>query len=155
MSPSILDDSAQAQWFAQLTEMREALAELKLNATQQDLGEQEEDYGRGIDLDDACASDLSWDEELWSSADDSQDGTELNGSAFPGVEAVTPPDSLESSGHGRIWLDEACVDFASRHPGIVAAELQEQITALLSSENSGIATFLLSLVTHLTKYNRR
>lgn len=138
MSPSILDDSALTRWLAQLTAMREAIAELKATGVQQN--GQIREYGCEITLedgdeeDDSSNPDLSYD--FWDSEDE-QKHIELNGSSSFDERDFTFSNGINGSEYGLEWLVDKCAEFAKRHPGMIAVELQEQIIALLTSNSSG------------------
>ncbi|KAI9887644.1 MAG: hypothetical protein M1823_000508 [Watsoniomyces obsoletus] len=117
MSPSVFNE-AETQWLAQLQTMRDALAELKLPPDMLN----GEAYGQDIALSDEIQSDISWSDDVW----DDQSGEEPNGFS----------DTADGVGHGLDWLSAKCAEFASKNPGLAAAELQDQILAVMASDTS-------------------
>lgn len=113
--------------------MREALAELKLSNTFEEVGNLE--YGHDIALEED-ASPVSNSDDLWDLDEDDQQyedddyGTDIYRESFPDAR-----DSNLSYNH--TWVTEKCIEFAKRSHGLDAKELQEQILAVLSSESSG------------------
>ena len=131
MSPSVLE-TAESQWLAQLTSMREALAELKLPSTNNTAPVVQ--YGQDILLDDDDDFALSTDsDDVWDAAlgdINAADAHLLDG-------PWESPSKVHDQGHGQDWLRSKCDDFALRHPGVAATDLQEQIVAVLSSDDDG------------------
>ena len=148
MSPSFLE-SAETQWLAQLTAMREALAELKSSAGQQ----QDETLGYGHDIvldDEDTSSDICWSDEVWDIESEEREVSQDDVSAFLHHESSLLQDGLDRTGYGPEWLEHKCVEFAVRHPGMLATELKEQISALLVSDSSGKTRLCPYLTMRLT-----
>jgi antiviral helicase SLH1 len=125
--PLFSTESAEAQWIAQLTAMRAALAGLKL-PPQTDL--QGEPYGENLDFDDDAIISEDSGDDIWGFISDSDedyyisdlvDGADLIGGA--GVDVYGPQ-----------WLKSKCMLFAGRMQGLSSDDLQEQIMTLLSSD---------------------
>lgn len=122
-------DDAEAQWRAQFTAMREAIAQLKVDQSNRDV----KPYGENtwVDEEDLPAdsdSDDLWD--VWSIEEegDSYSSDQLDEN---GVESVPQHDDKE---YGLAWLTIECQQFATRKQGLDAAELQQQLLAILASD---------------------
>lgn len=120
-------EPAGTQWLAQLTAMREAIADLKLPK------DHAPHYGSDLDLDlDEDSSGTV--DDIWDviSTDDEtgdeDDLDEINGVALPSASTTTAYDQS--------WLREKCLDLAARKPGLEASELVQQITAVLSADST-------------------
>ena len=119
-------EPAESQWLAQLTAMREAIADLKLP---KDPAQDQLSYGSDLELDlDEDYSSPGTVDDIWDviSSDDetSDDLDDINGVPLP-----------PSLGYDRAWLDEKCYDLAARKPGLDATELAQQITAALAADS--------------------
>lgn len=123
MSPSAMV-SAEAEWIAQLTSMRTALAELKLPSTTNGSGKS---YDIDFD-DDDITSGVSGD-DVWDFISD-DDGDQYSSDLMDEM-GVANADL-----YGPQWLRRKCAEFAKRSSGIDAEDLQGQITALLASDSN-------------------
>lgn len=116
----------EAQWKAQLADMRAALAEIKLPPANADVlyesdvtFEEDDEFIPGNSGDDVWDFISDDDEEDFYSSDNANE--------------ETPPSA--SSGYGPQWLKSKCLMFASRKQGLRGEDLQEQIMALLASDS--------------------
>jgi antiviral helicase SLH1 len=116
--------SAEAQWIAQLTAMRAALADLKLPNS--DL----RPYGADTDLDDEDFTSGNSGDDVWDFISDSEE--ELSSSDLFDDHTVG---EAHAEDYGPQWLRSRCIGFASRKQGLSAEDLQEQIMALLASDS--------------------
>jgi len=120
----------EAEWVAQLSAMRAALAELKLPSTKSDAYEQQ--YGgAAMDFDDVSDS-LNSGDDVWDFISDAEED-EYSGDL---ADAGEPSASLGGGGYGQQWLQRKCTDFVSRKSGLSADDLREQISALLASDSA-------------------
>ena len=118
-------EPAESQWLAQLTAMREAIADLKLP---KDPAVQS-NYGSDLDLDlDEDYSSPGTVDDIWDviSSDDetSDDLDDINGVPLP-----------SASAYDRTWLDGKCFDLAARKSGLDPVELSQQIMAALAADS--------------------
>ena len=127
MSPSL--DNAQSQWLAQLTAMREAIAELKIPTD----GEKARIYGQDILLDDDELSGTASEDDIWDLiSDEWEDG--YSSDHLDEVGGVGPTQNV----YDQTWLSRKCDTIAQRSSGLNGPALQEQITAILASDSNGI-----------------
>lgn len=137
MSPSVLE-AAESQWLAQLTAMREALAELKLPPSLQD--GQINGYGHDIDLDDDDDDDISGpsgSDDPWDLYSDEYD-CNLSTDMADGLDIPPQQSGARGASYGPEWLQQKCFDFASKNSGMSAEDLQGQLVALLGSDSDGM-----------------
>ncbi|KAK4936938.1 putative steryl acetyl hydrolase mug81 [Elasticomyces elasticus] len=118
---------AEPQWLAQMTAMRNAIAELKLPP----LNDPSQMYGADLNFDDDLSDEVEddiWDVE--SEPDDSPatDDFDANGSQTP----ATVKDGV----FDKAWLHSKCSAFARSRQGIDTSDLEQQITAVLASDSS-------------------
>ncbi|KAI9760134.1 MAG: hypothetical protein M4579_001854 [Chaenotheca gracillima] len=130
MSPSVME-TTESQWLAQMAAMREALAELKLPASNDD--GQNFSYGADLDLDEDDLSGSSGG-EIWDLISDEED--QYSSDMLDGVEEPHEDRSKGTPSHGAAWLEAKCVEYASRRTGLDAHDLQEQIVAILGSDDN-------------------
>ena len=128
MSASL--ETAESQWLSQLTAMRQAIAELKLD--DQSNG-QDQAYGRDIVLDDDDLTGTSGSDDLWNAFSDETDSS-YSSDMLDGVEDSSP--GLEASGHpwGHGWLRSKCLGIASGKSELDVGALQQQLSAMLASD---------------------
>lgn len=122
-------DSAVAQWRAQFTAMREAIAGLRLDQPNGDI----EPYGQGMRFNDGDLSGASDSDDLWDVWSIKQEGD----SCSSGPDDENGPESFrqpEDKKYGPAWLTSRCQDFASRKHGLDAGDLQQQLSAMLASD---------------------
>ena len=127
MSPSL--DNAQSQWLAQLTAMREAIAELKIPTD----GEKAHTYGQDILLDDDELSGTASGDDIWDLISDEWED-EYSSDHLDEVDKV----GLEQNVYDQTWLSRKCDTIAQRSSGLNGPALQEQIMAVLTSDINGI-----------------
>ena len=115
---------------SQLTAMRQAIAELKLD--DQPNGP-DQAYGRDIVVDDDDLTGSSGSDDLWNAFSDEEDSS-YSSDMLDGVEDSSP--GLEASdrpwGHG--WLGSKCSSIAGRKSELDAVGLQQQLSAMLASD---------------------
>ena len=128
MSPSL--ETAESKWLSQLTAMRQAIAELKLD--DQSNG-QDQAYGQDIVLDDDDLTGTSGSDDLWNAFSDETDSS-YSSDMLDDVEDSSS--GLEASGHpwGHGWLRSKCLGIASRKFELDAGALQQQLSAMLASD---------------------
>lgn len=162
MSPSA--DNAASQWLEQLAAMRAAIAELKLpqtNGNSKDAS-YDDDYG----LDDDDLSPASGSDDIWDIISD-EDGDDFSEESLEPAFAYHQAEHEEASSPvgSRGWLRTCCVDISSRGSGLDADTLEEQITAVLTSDSTDdelqmtLADILsldeLELVSDVIKYRKQ
>lgn len=120
---------SEAQWLAQMTAMRNAIADLKLSP----VDDTSQMYGSDLDLDDESSEGLEddiWDVE--SDLDESPASDEFHHAA----DGFGTPEVVHEGVFNRTWLKQKCSSFAATRSGMDASDLQQQITALLASDSS-------------------
>lgn len=127
MSPSL--DNVQSQWLAQLTAMREAIAELKMPTD----GEKVHTYGQDILLDDDELSGTASGDDIWDLISDEWED-EYSSDHLDEVDRV----GLGQNVYDQTWLSRKCDTIAQRSSGLNGPTLQEQIMAVLTSDINGI-----------------
>ncbi|TKA59242.1 hypothetical protein B0A49_13373 [Cryomyces minteri] len=127
MSPSA--ETAESLWLAQLSAMREAIAELKL--PRQDDGQA---YGQDIVVDDEDFSGTNSSDDIWDLISDDEDdpysSDQLDGADGYGSDVFVDGDAYDQS-----WLRKQCMEVATRSSGLDSDALQEQLMAALSSNS--------------------
>ena len=128
MSPSL--EKAESQWLSQLTAMRQAIAELKLDDQSNN---QDQAYGRDIVVDDDDLTGTSGSDDLWNAFSDETDSS-YSSDMLNGIEDASP--GLEASQHpwGHEWLRSKCLGIACKKSGLDAEALQQQLSAMLASD---------------------
>lgn len=126
MSPSLSE--LESQWLAQLRNMREAIADLKLDQLHSDA----QPYGHDIVVDDdqsvgGSDSDSVWD--VWTDEEEEESSNLTDGS----VEDRAPIRPVGQH-FSRQWLKEKCWSIATGTSGLDPGQLEEQVAALLASE---------------------
>ena len=127
MSPSL--EKAELQWLSQLTAMRQAITELKLDDQSNN---QDQAYGRDIVVDDDDLTGTSGSDDLWNAFSDETDSS-YSSDMLDGIEDASP--GLEASEHpwGHEWLRSKCLGIAGRKTALDAEALQQQLSAMLAS----------------------
>jgi antiviral helicase SLH1 len=128
MSPSAVE-SAEAQWLAQLSAMRAALADLKLPLSETN-AEQKKPYEEEFNFDEEFSSGISGD-DVWDFISD-EDGEDYSSDLVDGVE-ISP--EIGRVPYGQEWLRSKCVLIADNKQGLPAEDLQGQIIAILASDS--------------------
>ena len=122
---------AESQWLAQLSAMRQAIADLKLpNNDHKD----QPSYGSDLDLDlDEDYSSPATVDDIWDiiSSDEETDD-EFEDDVIDGVSSLQLPTSV----YDQTWLKEKCKGIASQKTGIEASEIAQQITVALAADSS-------------------
>ena len=126
MSPSL--ENAQSQWLAQLTAMREAIAELKIPTD----GEKGYAYGQDILLGDDELSGTASGDDIWDLISDEWED-EYSSDHLDEVDIV----GLGQNVYDQTWLSRKCDIIAQRSSGLNGPALQEQIMAVLTSDING------------------
>lgn len=128
MSPSL--ETAESQWLSQLTAMRQAIAELKLDDQSNN---KDQAYGRDIAGDDDDLTGTSGSDDLWNAFSDETDSS-YSSDMLDGIEDASP--GLDASEHpwGHGWLRSKCLGIADRKFGLDAEALQQQLSAMLASD---------------------
>lgn len=123
----------EAQWLSQMTFMRRAIQDLKLNLPTAQLNA----YGDNLVIDDEDLTVGSGSDDLWNMSSENEDDG-YSSDMLDGIEQST--DSLENSGsgHGHHWLETKCQVFAARNSDIDAEELRQQLFAMLASDTRGM-----------------
>lgn len=120
---------SEAQWLAQMTAMRQAIADLKLPA----LNETEQMYGSNLDLDADSSEGLE--DDIWDVEGDLDESPPSD--AFDDTaNGFRTPDIASEGVFDRAWLKKKCSIFAASRSGMNAPDLEQQIIALLASDSS-------------------
>ena len=128
MSPSL--ETAELQWLSQLTAMRNAIAELKLD--DQPNG-QIQTYGQDIVVDDEDLTGGNGSDDLWNLfSDEDDDG--YSSDMLDSVGSFSPDLETREHGFGHGWLMSKCLAIADRKTGLNPAELEQQLSAMLASD---------------------
>ena len=120
---------SEAEWLAQMQEMRQAIADLKFPP----LRDPSEMYGADVNFD-GDSSD-SFEDDIWDvegEEDESPPSEDIDG----GVNGFQTPDGVEDAGHGRSWLHNKSEEFVRSRSGMNAHDFEQQIVALLASDSS-------------------
>ena len=120
---------SEAQWLAQMTAMRQAIADLKLPP----LSDASQMYGADLDLDEELSEDL--DDDIWD-VDSATDDSPPSDFYDHGQNGFKTPDHVANEAYDKAWLRSRCAAFAKSRSGIDSADLEQQITALLASDTS-------------------
>lgn len=131
MSPAV--ESAQSQWLAQLADMREAIAELKLN--QASVNGQAYGHDIAVDDDDDVAGGSGID-DIWDILSD-EENNDYSSDNLEGAEQHPLGGYGDAHGYDQTWLRIKCVALASRRSAPGGGELEEQVLALLASDSRG------------------
>jgi antiviral helicase SLH1 len=116
-------------WLAQMTAMKQAIADLKLPP----LNDASQMYGADLDLDEELSEDL--DDDIWdveSAADDTPHSDFFDESR----NSLKTSDLVTDGVFDKAWLRSRCAAFARSRSGMDASDLEQQITALLVSDSS-------------------
>lgn len=128
MSPSL--ETAESQWLSQLTAMRNAIAELKLD--DQPNG-QAQAYGQDIVVNDEDLTGGSGSDDLWNVFSDEEDD-EYSSDMLDGVDDYSPDLNVETGPYGNEWLKSKCFAIANTKVGLNPEELEQQLSAMLASD---------------------
>ena len=130
-------DITEPQWLAQLTTMRDTVAQLKLD--QPDLVNQQ--YGADIEIEDCLTSEDS--EDVWNTFDDDDDDDKNydESDISSDTEQVWPQTSDLTPRYDLQWLAKACQALAATPAGgLNANQLLEQVISVLISDMNGISS---------------
>lgn len=117
------------QWLGQLQAMRTAIAELRLTAQNLDNGIP---YGQDIVINDSSSATASEEDDVWDFISDRDERPSSSSDEFDIADADVEPVAKGSSYDSR-WLAAMCDDVSQRTSGLDSQELQERISAVLSS----------------------
>ena len=120
---------SESEWLAQMTAMRQAIADLKLPPLQNE----SQMYGADVNFDEESSDSLE--DDIWD-----VDG-ELNESppsedVDQAINGFKTPEIRVDGTRDRSWLHNKCRSFANSRSGMDAADLEGQILALLASDSS-------------------
>ncbi|KAK2759975.1 hypothetical protein FQN54_002711 [Arachnomyces sp. PD_36] len=122
--------SAEAEWLAQLTAMRQAIADLKLPPKEESV---QPAYGSDLDLDDldeGFSSSGNSHDDIWDIISDESGSND----ALSDENDIPPADAALK--HDYNWLEAKCGEIAATKQGLDASELVQQITAVLAADSS-------------------
>ena len=120
---------AESEWLAQMTAMRQAIAEMNLPPLQD--GSQM--YGAEVVFDDESSDSLE--DDIWD-VDGDLDESPPSDDVDQGINGFATPDHRLDDTRDRSWLRDKCRTFAILRSGMDAADLEGQIVALLASDSS-------------------
>ena len=123
-------EKAESQWLSQLTAMRQAIAELKLDDQS---NSQDQAYGRDIVLDDDDLTGTSGSDDLWNAFSDESDSS-YSSDMLDGIENSSPVLEASDSPWGHGWLESKCSSIAGRKSELDAGALEQQLSAMLASD---------------------
>ncbi len=127
MSPSLAN--AESQWLSQLAAMRQAIADLKLDQS----NDETHQYGRDIVIDDDDLLGGSSSDDLWNVFSEDEDD-EYTSDMIDGFEDYRPDRGVEGGVFDQVWLRSKCLAFASRKAGLDSEELRQQLLSMLASD---------------------
>jgi hypothetical protein len=130
MSPAIED--AQVQWLEQLDVMRKAIAELNLPADT----EKAPAYGDDLEFDDDDLSGTASGEDIWDIISDEYEEEYSSDHLDQFLDGQATGELYSQQ-----WLAEKCSEVARSSSGLDSGALKEQITAILSSDSNGKASY--------------
>ena len=130
MSPAVED--AHAQWLQQLDAMRKAIAELNLPAD----AEKVPAYGDDLEFDDDDFSGTASGEDIWDIISDEYE----EGYSSDHLDQFLDG-QVTAEAYSQQWLTEKCSEVARSSSGLDSGALKEQITAILSSDSNGNASY--------------
>ncbi|KPI41227.1 putative helicase mug81 [Cyphellophora attinorum] len=120
---------SEEQWLAEVRAMREAMANLPPLESLPHLNQHM--YGDDIDL----TYSSNDEEDIWD-VDGDSDPDDTPPSEDAHINGFSTPELPAQSGHSRSWLKQKCQDFSRTRSGIDAADLEQQLVALLASDSS-------------------
>ena len=120
---------AESEWLAQMTAMRQAIADMKLPPLQ----DGSEMYGADVVFDDESSDSLE--DDIWD-VDGELDESPPSDDVENGINGFQTPEHQPDGMHDRSWLRDKCRNFAKLRSGMDAADLEGQIVALLASDTS-------------------
>ena len=126
MSPSFA--SAETEWLTQLAAMRQAISDLKLEASNGNV----QSYGHDLDIDDdltaGSGSDDIWD--IFSEEDEDDYSSDL----VDGMDDMSDQNTNAASGYGPTWLMGKCKALATSKSSFDPEDLYQQLFAMLASD---------------------
>ena len=120
---------AESEWLAQMTAMRQAIAEMKLPPLQ----DRSKMYGADVVFDDESSDSLE--DDIWD-VDGELDESPPSDDLENGINGLATPYHKVEDTRDRSWLRYKCKSFAKLRSGMDAADLEGQIVALLASDTS-------------------
>lgn len=120
---------SEAQWLAQMTTMKQAIADLKLPP----VNDASQMYGADLEFDEEFSDDL--DDDIWD-VDSAVDESPLSDAFDDTLNGFMTPDIAADGIFDKAWLRSKCAAFARSRSGMEATDLEQQITALLASDSS-------------------
>ena len=130
MSPAVED--AHAQWLQQLDAMRKAIAELNLPADTEKVPA----YGDDLEFNDDDFSGTASGEDIWDIISDEYE----EGYSSDHLDQFLDG-QVTAEAYSQQWLTEKCSEVARSSSGLDSGALKEQITAILSSDSNGNASY--------------
>lgn len=134
MSHSMLT-TVGSQWVAQLATMRQSISDLELDGQQGGI----QGYGKNLSVDDEDLIEQHnaiWD--LFSQRDENEDNSGM-GSEDP----IWNLNEYQQVIYDPKWLRNQCIAFTTRKTGLDAHRLQNQLSALLASNQNGAIPIIL------------
>src|SRR4051794_35706593 len=118
----------ESQWQAQVTTMRQAIAELQLPPLQ------DKPYGADLQLGDDDLSADSVSDDIWevSSGVDDSPPSDIDHPGIDGFASNEPSEGI----YDQRWLRSKCEKFVQFRPGVNAGDIFQQINAVLASDTS-------------------
>lgn len=133
--------TVRSQWLSQLETMRKGVSDLKLDGQHGRI----RGYGKGLLVDDEDLigqHNAIWD--LFSQCEENEDSCGT-GKQDPSQNQ----NEYQQVGHDLKWLSNHCITFTKRKTGLDAHSLQNQLSALLTSDQNGaIPIFSRDVIEH-------
>ncbi|KAL6718330.1 putative steryl acetyl hydrolase mug81 [Lecanora helva] len=129
MSPSLAD--AESQWLSQLAAMRQAIADLHLDHSNDDTKGYGNDIDIDVDYDDLNGNSSS--DDLWNVFSEDEEDV-YSSDLLDGVEDFSHDLSPENTVYSPAWLENKCHAFANSKGGLNSEDLQQQLSAVLASD---------------------
>ena len=139
MSPSL--ENLESQWLAQYAAVRQTLVEF----TSKQMSDKIKGYGHDVVFEDEDFTGSSSSDDLWNMFNDDEQGTEYSSDIIDSATDLSNPMVKSAHSYGQEWLRSRCVTFAGSKPGINAEELQQRLSAMLTSDIRGLHIMYLSL----------
>jgi len=130
MAPAATGTSdAATEWLSQLKVLKESLAELKLSQ----FNNGGFSYGKDIVVDNDRSTEPSSGDDVWDYLSDDEDDSESSESTH-GFDEHVSAEGQGSPSYNVNWLSQRCEYLSTKQSGLNAQELQDQLSALLSSD---------------------
>ena len=140
MSHSVLTTLG-SQWLAQLASMRQSISDLALDKQHGQI----QGYGKNLVVDD---EDLTGpNKSIWDLFNQREENEDSRGTGIQ--DRIRHQNGYQQVSYDMKWLRNQCIAFTTRKTGLDAHHLQNQLSALLASDQNGaIPVILHDLIEH-------